>query len=192
MKPKSITDEDQSYTKSTIGRDNREKEVDVVNVLGAKWDCKTASFSSPIRVVFQGKNQRVNVIVNREDASATSSKTLVYRIGHTRYTRTSETHMLAAIREVFWILRGRAAVKNSHREEFISSRDGKIRAAIVRTINGQGKPSRFRRVIQHLIPLEIRSNSQEYREDLPVGQNTRVRRDAAIVGELRRIEQSEN
>jgi hypothetical protein len=36
-------------------------------------------------------------------------------------------------------------------EEFISSRDGKIRAAIVRTSNGQGKPSRLRRVIQHLI-----------------------------------------
>ena len=72
-------------------------------------------------------------------------------------------------------------------EEFISSRDGKIRAAIVKTINGQGKPSRLRRVIQqHLIPLEIRSKSQEYRKDLPVGQNTRVRRNAAIVGELRR------
>jgi hypothetical protein len=40
-------------------------------------------------------------------------------------------------------------------EEFISSRDGKIRAAIVKTINGQGKPSRLRRVIQHLISLEI-------------------------------------
>jgi hypothetical protein len=41
IKPKSITEEDQSYTKSTIGSDNREKEVDVVNVLGTKWDCKT-------------------------------------------------------------------------------------------------------------------------------------------------------
>jgi hypothetical protein len=40
-KPKSITEEDQSYTKSTIGSDNREKNVDVVNVLGTKWDCKT-------------------------------------------------------------------------------------------------------------------------------------------------------
>jgi hypothetical protein len=41
IKLKSITEEDQSYTKSTIGSDNREKEVDVVNVLGTKWDCKT-------------------------------------------------------------------------------------------------------------------------------------------------------
>jgi hypothetical protein len=62
-------------------------------------------------------------------------------------------------------------------EEFISSRDGKIRAAIVKTINGQGKPSRLR----NNFPSEIRSNSQEYRKDLPVGQNTRVRRVAAIV-----------
>ncbi|CAB4045784.1 Hypothetical predicted protein, partial [Paramuricea clavata] len=42
MKPKSIT-EDQSYTKSTIGSDNREKEVDVVNVLGTKWDSPETS-----------------------------------------------------------------------------------------------------------------------------------------------------
>jgi hypothetical protein len=41
IKLKSITEEDQSYTKSTFGSDNREKEVDVVNVLGTKWDCKT-------------------------------------------------------------------------------------------------------------------------------------------------------
>ena len=73
-------------------------------------------------------------------------------------------------------------------EEFISSRDGAIRAAIVKTINGQGKPSRLKRVIQHLIPLEIRSTFQENRDDWPVRQNTRVRRDAAVVGELRRLE----
>ena len=37
---KSIIEEDQTYTKATVGTDSNEKE-DVVKVLGVKWDCKS-------------------------------------------------------------------------------------------------------------------------------------------------------
>lgn len=59
----------------------------------------------------------------------------------------------------------------------------------------QGKPSRLRRVIQQLIPLEIRaSEATEQRTQLQdddgesnqESASTKVRRSAAVVGELRR------
>ena len=48
-------------------------------------------------------------------------------------------------------------------EELLPIRDDNIRAAIVVTINKQGKPSRLKQVIQHLIPLEVRANVQDSR-----------------------------
>lgn len=80
-------------------------------------------------------------------------------------------------------------------EELIASRDGEIRAAVVKTVTDQGKPSRLRRVIQQLIPLEIRaSEANEQRTQLQdddgesnqESASTKVRRSAAVVGELRR------
>ncbi|XP_028407174.1 uncharacterized protein LOC114529561 [Dendronephthya gigantea] len=72
-------------------------------------------------------------------------------------------------------------------EELIVSRDGKVRAAMVVTINNQGKPSRLRRVVQHLIPLKMQANVQDYRKDTVVVEaSSQLRRAAAVAGELQR------
>ena len=42
-------------------------------------------------------------------------------------------------------------------EELISGRDGQIRAAIIRIIDCDSKPSRICRGVKHLIPIEVRS-----------------------------------
>jgi len=42
-------------------------------------------------------------------------------------------------------------------EEVMEGRDGQIRAAVVKTVNCDGKPSRIRRSIKHLIPIEVQS-----------------------------------
>ena len=47
-------------------------------------------------------------------------------------------------------------------EELITSKDGVVRAARVRVINqGSGKSTMLRRPVQHLIPLEIRSDGEQ-------------------------------
>jgi hypothetical protein len=46
-------------------------------------------------------------------------------------------------------------------EELLPSQDGNIKAAMVVSINKQGKASRLWGVIQHLILLEVRANVQE-------------------------------
>ena len=86
-------------------------------------------------------------------------------------------------------------------EELVEGRDGKVRSAVVKTISDQGKPSRLRRVLQHLVPLEIHASvkTQEpmqqvqpitEQEILPAEQsslnNERFRRQAVVAGELRR------
>ena len=40
-------------------------------------------------------------------------------------------------------------------EEVIQGRDGQIRAAVVKIINNDDKPSRIRRSVKHLIPIEV-------------------------------------
>ena len=82
-------------------------------------------------------------------------------------------------------------------EELLPGRDGKIRAAIVRTTDKSLKPQTLRRVIEHLIPLEVRANKPKPR-DTPVTQEnvesesqTRSRRAAAVIGELLRRERAD-
>ena len=44
-------------------------------------------------------------------------------------------------------------------EELIPGADGKVRAAIVKVGNSDKRPTYFRRVIQHLIPIEVKSST---------------------------------
>ena len=44
-------------------------------------------------------------------------------------------------------------------EELIPAADGKVRAAIVKVGNSDKRPTYFRRVIQHLIPIEVKSST---------------------------------
>ena len=96
--------------------------------------------------------------------------------------------------------------KSRHIQEYIKSADGQIRAAVIRTIGKDGKPKIFRRLLRHLIPLEIKStnidceplvaknslkaeeNKDRNKESLL--KNKRERRSAAVIGELKRRDQS--
>ena len=40
-------------------------------------------------------------------------------------------------------------------EELLPGRDGKVRAAVVKTTSKSMRPQRLRRVIEHLIPVEV-------------------------------------
>ena len=82
-------------------------------------------------------------------------------------------------------------------EELVESRDGKVRSAAVKTISDQGKPSRLRRVLQHLVPLELRASAENQEPVAPIqpineqpaeqsNNNARLWRQAAVTGELRR------
>ena len=77
-------------------------------------------------------------------------------------------------------------------EELVPGKDGMIRAAIVRSTNKAIKPLRLRRVIQHLIPLEVRATSELSATKTPQETaniiESRSRRTAAIIGEMRRRE----
>ena len=98
-------------------------------------------------------------------------------------------------------------------EELLVSKDGQIRAARVKVANGERNPVCLRRVIQHLVPLEIRSadegiaDSEEedkvttdqprelevnnLNNDEAVNNDGRPRRKAALRGEeLRRLSMS--
>ena len=76
-------------------------------------------------------------------------------------------------------------------EELIPGADGKVRAAIVKVGNSDKRPSYLRRVIQHLIPIEVKSstNSEDTRP-APIAdvsnQAVRPRRTAAVIGEISR------
>ena len=82
-------------------------------------------------------------------------------------------------------------------EQLIPGKDGKVRAAIVKVSSSNGKNQLLKRVIQHLIPIEVRSESNipmprpqstPLQEPQPAGQSNSVsqrpRRNAAIQGDL--------
>ena len=73
-------------------------------------------------------------------------------------------------------------------EELIPGRDGNVRAAIVKVISNSGRPSHLRRVLQHLVPIEVKvqPESTVANEVRPADQNTRPRRAAAAAGEALR------
>ena len=74
-------------------------------------------------------------------------------------------------------------------EELIPGADGKVCAAIVKVGNKDKRPTYLKRVIQHLIPIEVKS-STNIEEAWPVAdvanQGVRPRRTAAVIGELSR------
>ena len=77
-------------------------------------------------------------------------------------------------------------------EELIPGADGKVRAAIVKVGNSDKRPSYLRRVIQHLIPIEVKSstNNVDTRHVADVSSQladaVRPRRTAAVIGEIGR------
>lgn len=77
-------------------------------------------------------------------------------------------------------------------EELIPGKDGKVRAAIVKVANADKRPSRLRRVIQHLYPIEVKRDDQKQCEEVSLSDNAKVeksgrpRRQAAQRGELQR------
>ena len=77
-------------------------------------------------------------------------------------------------------------------EELIPGADGKVRAAIVKVGNSDKRPSYLRRVIQHLIPIEVKSstNNVDTRHVADVSSQladaARPRRTAAVIGEIGR------
>ena len=79
-------------------------------------------------------------------------------------------------------------------EELIYSADGKARDAVVKVVNNSNRPVFLRRVIQHLIPIEVQTCSRQITErelsrpETRVNENQRPRRNAAVVGEINRRE----
>ena len=71
-------------------------------------------------------------------------------------------------------------------------RDGKIRAAIVRTTDKSLKPQTLRRVIEPLIPLAVQArkpnDTQIIQENIESRTCNRTRRSAAVIGEILRRE----
>ena len=88
-------------------------------------------------------------------------------------------------------------------EQLLKGDDGLVRAVIVKVLGGDSKVQLLRRSIQHLIPVEIKAPAEKVdslpdssRKDYDSEQSTdvpssvRPRRNAAVVGELRRLEQT--
>lgn len=76
-------------------------------------------------------------------------------------------------------------------EEFIPGAGGNDRVAIVKVGNSDKRPTYLRRVMQHLIPIEVKSstNNEDTRPIADVSnQAVRPRRTAAVIGEIRRRE----
>ena len=78
-------------------------------------------------------------------------------------------------------------------EELIRGADGKARAAVVKVSSNANRPVYLRRVVQHLIPIEVKACSEELiterevsRHVLRENDNQRPRRNAAVVGEINR------
>ncbi|XP_068697019.1 uncharacterized protein [Montipora foliosa] len=84
----------------------------------------------------------------------------------------------------------RAFWKLAKVEELIPGRAGNVRAAVVKVANNSGRPSHLRRVVQHLLPIEIKVHSEATatNETQPMNQVTRPRRVAAVNGETLRRE----
>ena len=86
-------------------------------------------------------------------------------------------------------------------EELIFGQDGKVRAAVVRVANGNtNRLVHLRRVIQHLIPIEVKSCStkiaeaerQDSQPAVEANGSQRSRRNAAVVEEINRREMNIN
>lgn len=81
-------------------------------------------------------------------------------------------------------------------EELIEGQDGKVRAAVIKVLNSNGKITRLRRSVKHLYPIEVNNennevNNREKAAPLPHKEpeqfnSNRPRRAAAIIGELKR------
>ena len=91
-------------------------------------------------------------------------------------------------KRIFW--------KLARVEELIPGADGRVRAAIVQVGSDDKPPSYLRRVVQHLIPIEVKSiENNEVTQldgnpvpDQAVRHDNRPRRNAAVVGEINRRE----
>lgn len=73
-------------------------------------------------------------------------------------------------------------------EELIPGTDGRVRAAVVKTTSKDKRPVYLRRVVQHLIPIEVKAQPVVVQPvDQVVRDNiARPRRTAAVVGEINR------
>jgi hypothetical protein len=85
-------------------------------------------------------------------------------------------------------------------ENLLRGEDNMVRAAVVKVVGGKGDQlQRLRRPIQHLIPIEVRAEERQdsnVRDDdrnesneeaVPEASQKRPRREAAVIGELKRI-----
>lgn len=82
-------------------------------------------------------------------------------------------------------------------EELLCGADGKTRAADVKVASSTNRPVYLRRVVQHLIPVEMKRLKEiAGREDslhgTRVNDSQRPRRNAAVVGEINRREMNIN
>ena len=86
-------------------------------------------------------------------------------------------------------------------EELVPGKDGNIRAAIIKVSNADRNPRLLKRSVKHLFPLEVNANDDLHRIEEPeaeptsvspvsdtpnISANTRPRRNAAIMAELKR------
>ena len=91
-------------------------------------------------------------------------------------------------KRIFW--------KLARVEELIPGADGTVRAGIVKVGSDDKRPSYLWRVVQHLIPIEVKSiENNEVTQldgnpvpDQAVRHDNRPRRNAAVVGEINRRE----
>ncbi|CAB4022910.1 RNA-directed DNA polymerase from mobile element jockey, partial [Paramuricea clavata] len=82
-------------------------------------------------------------------------------------------------------------------EQLLHGEDNLVRAAVVKVLGGKSnKAQLLRRSISHLIPIEVKQPLSEVKNkseatisEPPVSLNTRPRRMAAVIGELKRAEQ---
>ena len=77
-------------------------------------------------------------------------------------------------------------------EELIPGRDGNVRAAVVKSVSDSGRPSRLRRVVQHLVPIKVKVQPEATvtNEVQTANQSGRPRCTAAVTGESRRRERN--
>ena len=82
-------------------------------------------------------------------------------------------------------------------QELIPGADGKIRSVVVKISSSDRRPIYLRRVVQHVIPIEVNANEEEKKNgQLPVvvpvtptvEVNVEPRRNAAVMGEIVRRE----
>ena len=73
-------------------------------------------------------------------------------------------------------------------EELSPGNDGRVRAAVVKTTSKDKRPVYLQRVVQHLIPIEVKAQPVVVQPvDQVVRDNiARPRRTAAVVGEINR------